>query len=272
LQTTLKIPSGVTLSGEGLSTVLFLDPASGVRDAIVNASDDMHDATICDLVVEGATDPDPGSDPNSRRSYRSTANRGGIIFLAQREGQMQNITLKNVTVRNCTYNGVFISGAKNLNVICCDFNENGASVVPGPRLQHNLLLTHCSNINIKDNRMDTSPHGCGIAFTNCKDATVTNCELARNAWFGMLVTECNKINISGNLVEANDRSGIMIQYLYRGSENITVSKNLIHYNKDFGVESYSGKNIKVLENKYAGNGTDLKSDEKINAEKYIIMQ
>lgn len=272
LPATLKIPSGVTLSGEGLATVLFLDPASGVRDAITNADDDMNDVILCDLVIEGATDPDPGSDPNSRRSYRSTANRGGIIFLGQHEEQMKNITLRNITVKNCTYNGVFISGAKNLNILCCDFNENGASVVPGPRLQHNLLLTHCSNISIKDSRMDTSPHGCGIAFTNCTDTSVANCELARNAWFGMLVTESKNISISGSLIEANDRSGIMVQYLYRGSENVSISNNLIHYNNGFGVEAYSGKNIKSAKNSFAGNGKDLKSNEKIVEEKYLIMQ
>ena len=32
---TLKIPSGVTFSGEGLATILYLDPTAGVRDAIV---------------------------------------------------------------------------------------------------------------------------------------------------------------------------------------------------------------------------------------------
>ncbi len=269
---TLKIPSGITLSGEGLATVLFLDPASGVRDALVNGASDMHNVTICDLVVEGATDPDPGSDPNSRRSSRSTANRGGIILLGQHEGQLKNITLRNVTVRNCTYNGMSASGVDNLNIVCCDFNENGANVVPGPRLQHNLLLTHCSGITIKDSRMDTSPFGCGLALTNCTDVTVNNCELARNAWFGILVTESNNINISGNLVEANDNSGVMIQYLHNGSQNVTVSKNLIHYNNGFGLESYTGKNIKSANNTYAGNGTDLKSDEKISTEKIIIMQ
>jgi parallel beta-helix repeat protein len=271
LPTTLKIPSGVTLAGEGLATVLFLDPTVGVRDAIVNATNDMHDITICDLVVEGANDPDPGSDPNSRRSYRSTANRGGIIFLGQHERQLKNITLRNVTVRNCTYNGVFISGADKLSINCCDFNENGASVVPGPKLQHNLLLTHCSNVSIKDSRLDTSPHGCGISLANCSDASVTNCELARNAWFGILVTESKDISISGNLIEANDRSGIMIQYLYSGSENVTVSNNLIHYNTGFGLEAYAGKNIRSENNKFAGNGPDQKSNEKISAEKYIIM-
>jgi parallel beta-helix repeat protein len=271
LPTTLKIPSGVTLAGEGLATVLFLDPTAGVRDAIVNATNNMHDITICDLVVEGANEPDPGSDPNSRRSYRSTANRGGIIFLGQHERQLKNITLRNVTVRNCTYNGVFISGADKLSINCCDFNENGASVVPGPKLQHNLLLTHCSNVSIKDSRLDTSPHGCGISLANCSDASVTNCELARNAWFGILVTESKDISISGNLIEANDRSGIMIQYLYSGSENVTVSNNLIHYNTGFGLEAYAGKNIRSENNKFAGNGPDQKSNEKISAEKYIIM-
>lgn len=268
----LKIPSGVTLSGEGLTTILLLDPASGMRDAIVNGADDLRDVTICDLVVEGGINPDPGSDPNSSRSYRSNTNRGGILFLGKHEGAMNNITLKNLTVRNCTYNGVFISGAENLNLICCDFNENGASVVPGPRLQHNLLLSHCSTITISDSRLDTSPQGCGIALTNCSDASVKNCEFARNGWYGILVTESSDIQLTGNLVEANDFEGIMVQYLYAGSKNITISNNLIHYNRGFGITSYAGKNINVIHNTFAGNGTDLKSDVKISDEKYINMQ
>jgi parallel beta-helix repeat protein len=272
LPVSLKIPSGVTLSGEGLTTILLLDPASGMRDAIVNAADDLHDVTICDLVVEGATDPDPGSDPNSRRSYRSTANRGGIIFLGKLEGAMKNITLKNLTVRNCTYNGIFISGAENLKVVSCDINENGASVVPGPRLQHNVLLSHCSAATISDSRLDTSPQGCGIALTSCLDITVNNCELARNGWYGMLVTESRNISITGNLVEANDFDGIMMQYLYAGSENVTVSNNLVHYNQGYGIKSYAGKNIKTMRNTFAGNGTDLKSNEKISEQRYILMQ
>jgi len=271
LPATLKIPSGITLSGDGLETVLFLDPASGLRDAVVNASDDMHDITICDLVVEGAPDTDPGSDPNSRRSYRSGANRGGIIFLSQHENQMSNITLRNLTVKNCTYNGVFINAATNVNIICCDFNENGASVIPGPRLQHNLLLTHCSKIDIRESRMDTSPNGCGIALTDCNDVSVANCELARNAWSGLLITKSREIAVSGNLLEANDVNGVLIQYLFNGSDNIKINDNLIHYNTGFGVESYAGKNIKVFRNRYAGNGTDLKSDEKISTDKTIIM-
>jgi len=269
---TLRIPSGVTLSGEGLGTVFMLDPASGLRDAVVNAADDMHDIAICDLVLEGAPDPDPGSDPNSRRSYRGTYNRGGFLFYGKQEGALKNVTFRNVTVRNCTFNGLFITGADQLNLICCDLNENGMSVPSGARQLHNLLLSHCSNVTISDSRMDTSPLGCGIALTNCDNVKVTNCEMARNGWYGMLVSESTNISVTGNLVEANDADGIMVQHLYAGSKNITIANNLIHYNDGFGVISYAGKNIKSSGNRYAGNGADLKSNEKISAEKYINMK
>lgn len=265
----LLIPSGITLSGEGQNTVLFLDPEGG-RDAIVNAESNMHDITICDLVLEGASDPDPGTDPNSRRSFRSTANRGGIMFLGQFEGEMKNITLKNITVRNCTYNGVFISGADNIKIQNCDFSENGSDVVPGPKLQHNLLLTHCKNAVIKDSRLVTSPHGSGLAFNACKHATVEACEIARNAYYGLLITESENITVSGSLIEGNDKSGIMAEYLSKGSDNITVTGSLVQYNNGFGIESYSVKNIKTEGNTLTGNRESLQ--QKIGGEKYIIMQ
>ena len=270
LPTTLKIPSGITLAGEGIGTVLFLDPASGEREALVNAAPDLHDVTIRDLVVEGSVRTEPPSDPNSARSYRGGYNRGGIIFRALTEGQMKQINLTNLTVRNCTFNGVLISGATNVNITRCDFDENGSNVVPGPKLQHNLYLTHCSNINIKDSRLDTSPFGSGIALDHCRDASVTNCEVARNAYYGILIAESKNISVTGNLIEANDQSGVMLEFLSRGSENVTVSKNLILYNNGFGVESYAVRNGKVRDNTYAGNG-NTEEQQKVSGNKYILM-
>lgn len=271
LPATLKIPSGVTLSGEGLETILLLDPTLGLRDAIVNANEDMSNVTLCDFVVEGAPDPDMGTDPNSKRSYRGGSNRGGIIFLGQRENQLQNITIKNLTVRNCTYNGIFICGAKNVNVNGCDLNENGSSVVPGPKLQHNLLLTHCSDVSVKNCRLDTSPFGSGIALANCIDSQITANEIARNGFYGIQITECIRTSASGNLIEANDRSGIMIEYLQKSSNDVSVTHNTIQFNGSFGVESYAALQVRVSNNQYSGNGTDLKSNEKISPEKFIIM-
>ena len=271
LNGTLRMPNNVTLTGEGIGSVLFLDPESGVRDAVVNADPKMHDVTIRDLVIEGNTRTDPGPDPNSTRSLRNPGNRGGIMFLANREGDIKNISLINITVRNCTYNGVFLNGINGLNIVGCDFTENGSSVVPGPRLQHNLLITRSSGIKVKDCRVDTSPYGCGLAFAHCSGAIVNGCEVARNGWFGILITESSDVSISGNLIEANDKSGIMVEFLHRGSENITVSNNIIQFNNGFGLESYSVRKFTQSGNTLEGNGTS-ELQLKISEEKNLIIQ
>jgi parallel beta-helix repeat protein len=271
LPAALRIPSNVSLAGEGIETILFLNPDSGGRDAISNSDPAMHDVTIRDLVIEGSTRIDPGSDPNSVRSFRNQANRGGIIFRTDKQGEIKNINLINITVRNCTYNGVFLNGIDGLNIVCCDFTENGSGVVPGPRLQHNLLITRSSEVIVKDSRLDTSPNGCGLAFANCSGANVSNCEIARNGWYGLLITECNNISLTGNLVEANDKSGVMAEFLYRGSENIIITDNLIQYNNGFGLESYAVRKISQSGNILEGNGTS-ELQQKISEEKSLIMQ
>ncbi|MEP6725019.1 MAG: right-handed parallel beta-helix repeat-containing protein, partial [Bacteroidota bacterium] len=232
---TLKIPSGIILTGTGASTILFLDPASGDREAMINAGIDIHDVTIRDLVIEGCNKTDPGTDPNTYRSFKGGYNRGGILFRAGKDGQMQNISLINLTVRNATYSGVSISGAGNINITNCDFTENGASVPPGPKLNHNLLLAHCTGINISGSRLVTSPSGSGISLDHCSDVMVTNCEIARNGYYGVLIAESKNVVVKGNLVEGNDFSGIMAEFLFNGNENIAITNNRIQFNNGYGV-------------------------------------
>jgi parallel beta-helix repeat protein len=268
---TLKLPSGVTLAGEGLETIIILDPASDNREAIVNANDDLHDITIRDLVVEGSRTTEIHSDPNSTRSYRGGYNRGGILFRSAKETQMKNINLVNLTIQNCTYNGVFISGAANVNITRCNFSENGASVAPGSKLLHNLLLTHCTGVTVKDSRLVTSPLGAGISLEDCNDASISNCEIARNGYYGILIAESKNISVTGNLIEANDRSGVMAEFLYNGSDNISVANNIIQYNAGYGVESYAVKKARVEKNTYAGNG-NITEQQKISNDKFILME
>lgn len=266
LSAPLKIPSGTVLSGEGLETVLFLDPSSGARETIVNSDPDISDVTIRDLVVEGATNPELASDPNSRRSYRSTAIRGGIMFMGNRAGQIKNISLINLTVQNCTWNGVFVNAAENVYISGCNFNESGSSVVPGPRLQHNLLITRCSDVIVENSRLVNSPHGSGLAVAHSGNVRVSNCEIARNAWYGLLITESEGVVVEGNLVEANDRSGIMAEFLYKGSSNILIDNNIIHYNNGYGIEAWSATNLKetgnILEGNRSGEGQVFNSSLK----------
>lgn len=271
LPATVKLPGNVTLAGEGLSTVLFLDPNSGMRDAIVNADSFTRNVTIRDLVIEGSLKSDPGTDPNTNRSFRSNGNRGGIILRASREGDMKNLSFINVSVLNCTFNGVMITGADGVEVTGCNFTENGSTVVPGPRLQHNLLLSHCSNVRVKNSRLDTSPFGSGIALVSCKTVEVTSNEIARNGYYGIDIQESANISISGNLIENNDRSGIMLEFLSKGNQKVYIKDNTIHYNNGFGLESYSTAKIAVGINNLTGNSSGAKQSL-VSDEKKIVMQ
>jgi hypothetical protein len=99
---------------------------------------------------------------------------------------------------------------------------------------------------------------------------VSDCEVARNAWYGMLVSESKNITISKSLIEANDRSGILLEFLYYGNADINISDNLIHYNNGFGLESYATARLKV-QNKYVGNGKSV-AQERISLEKILIQE
>jgi hypothetical protein len=250
---TLRVPSNITLMGEGLSTILFLDPASGEREAIINATPDLHDVVIGHLVIECSNRTDPGTDPNAYRSFKGGYNRGGILFRAEEEGQIQQIHLTNLTVRNGTYSGVSISGGKTISITACDLSENGASVPPGPGLTHNLLLTHCSDVKATGNRLVTSPSGSGMTLDHCSNVDVSYCEIARNGYFGVLVAESRNISFHANLIEANDRSGIMAGFLDKGNKNITIRDNRIQYNNGYGIETYATTPA-LMSNHLEGNG------------------
>ena len=270
LPATLKLPSNITLAGEGIESIVFLDPtAEGMRDAMMNAANDLHDVTIRDLKIEGSNRMDVHSDPNSTRSYKGNYNRGGIILRALKEGQMKNITLHNVSLLNCTYNGLFISGASNVRIESCNFSENGGSAVPGPKLQHNILLTHCDKIFVANSRLVTSPFGSGISVAHCSNAIISKNEIARNAYYGVQIAESNDISVTGNLLEGNDRSGVMVEYLSKGSSNISVSNNQIQHNAGYGLEAFSVKNIKNADNTFVQN---KQGEAQIKTSRIIVME
>ena len=254
LSETLRLKSGLTILGEGLGTILFLDPSSASRDLISNQGDSLHDVLISDLVLECSNRTEVPSDPNSNRSFRGGWNRGGIILRTEKKGAIRNLTLQHVTVRNATYNGVLINGADKVSIRNCDFNENGGSVVPGPRLQHNLLISHSRNISITNCRLSTSPAGCGLALDHCEDLNISGCEISRNGWDGILVAETRDLRITGNLIEANDRHGLNAEWLHDGSTGLTVTGNRIQYNAGHGIHASAVKAWSASDNKMEGNG------------------
>ena len=271
LKQTLKIPSGTQLTGEGLETVLLFE---SVRYYAVSAKDTlMSDVRISNMVIEGAISHELPSDPNAGRFGRTGRYANmltGIAFLGQTPGSMKNIVLQNVTVINFSRHGVFIAGAENLEITNCDISDNGASVIPGPRLQHNLLLKHANRVHIRDSRFDTSLAGCGIALANCSDAVVENCEIARNAWFGVLLSTSDNVAINGNLIEGNSDSGVMSEYLYSGCRNLSINNNIVQYNKGYGIEAYAAEKISLSGNRYHLNGR-FSEQENISEQRKIIL-
>ncbi len=266
----LILPSGVTLAGEGLETVLFLDPASGARDAIVHTNEALQQVTLRDLVIEGSIHTEIHSDPNSRRSFRGGSSRGGILLQTAIPGKIKNIRLERITVRNCTYNGAFLNGIQGLSVISCDFNENGSSVIPGPKLQHNLLITRCDQVRVENCRLTTSPFGSGVAIAHSRNVHIQDSEISRNAYYGMLITESEAVSIRRNLVEGNSRSGILLEFLWKGSRQVTLRDNLIHFNNGYGIESYHTTALTASDNQLTGNGT-LEKQENFDPDKKLLM-
>ncbi|HKE26924.1 MAG TPA: alginate lyase family protein [Bryobacteraceae bacterium] len=255
----LRLPSGVTVAGMGRDSILFLDPkapAGNVGLAIVNGVTDLHDVTLRDFVIEGSVRTVTATDPNSDRrvrSYQNAPNRGGISFAAEHAGQMKNIRLEHLTVRNCTHNGVAIRGAEHVEIISSDFSGNGSSVVPGPGLEHNLLLTHAANVLIRDSRLDASLWGSGLDIATSHDITVSGSELARNARWGVYTTESRSVRVLNSLAEGNDTGGIAFDSLMEGCRDLEIRNNVVRNNAGPGIATGGATGI-VDKNDLADNG------------------
>ena len=257
----LRIPSGITLAGQGRNTILILGPRLGGK-TVVNATPTIRDVVIRDLLIEGATNPVANYDPNSERrtrSYMNAPSREGISFQADSLGQMQNIKLLHITVQNFTKNGVTIRGARRVEVIDCDISDNGGSVVPGAGFHHNLHLTRITGGQVINSRMDTSPWGSGLDLSFARDFLVANNETARNKLAGITCRESQTIRIIGNLAEGNDTDGIALPVLYQGTQDVVIEDNILQYNGRYGIFATDLDGSKIVKNKEVYNGVQRAS-------------
>jgi parallel beta-helix repeat protein len=237
LPAALRLPSGVTLSGQGGATVLMLDPKL-TGPAIVNADDALHDVTLRDLIIEGARSSKLPGDPNSARRPRARPDapaRGGIR-LAAKDDSLRNIRLERLTVRNCTESGVSIAGATGIVVTACSFTDNGARVAPGAGTHHNLSLLRVSQCQVIDSRLNNSPAGSGANIASSRDVTLAGCEIARSVFWGVWSNDSQDIRIRSNLVEGNEAGGIQFGADKDGCRRIEVRDNRVQNNGGYGIE------------------------------------
>ncbi|GAB6007854.1 right-handed parallel beta-helix repeat-containing protein [Dysgonomonas reticulitermitis] len=262
LKESLMIPSGIHLRGEGLNTVLICE--SAVRTAAIMLKDlDAHDITIENLVLDGAWEHDAGSDPNTgrfQRTGRLSNTLTGISFRGEAGHDLRNVIFKDLTVINFSRSGVYLSDVQGVEIDRCNFSDNGSHVVPGPRLQHNLLIHHSQGIRIRNSRFDTSLRGCGILAEHCQNIYIEACEVARNGWHGIMMAECQDGVTEGCLIEGNDGCGFYGDYFYSGSKNLSVKNNKIQYNNEYAVKCFAVTGLSIGNNVYRWNGAEDKQE------------
>jgi hypothetical protein len=234
LSATLRVPSGVTIAGTGIDCVLFLDPAQNRYEAaLVNADPDMHDVVLRDFVIEGASVPVAPRDPNSEVMKRSSERgpiRAGILLLAEQKAGMHNLRFEHITVRNCTFSGVYIYGLEGLDVVNCDLSGNDGEVPPGPGKNHNLKLDHVSKAAISGSRLSDCMFGCGVAISFGQDISIRDCELARNGLDGVRIAESRQVTVEACLAEGNSATGIGQQTWMDANQGVVLRNNTLRNN------------------------------------------
>ena len=233
LPATLRLPSGVTIAGTGLDCVLFLDPKAGYETAIANADPDMHDVTLRDLVIEGGEEPEASRDPNSDVSRRRLAHgpiRAGIVFQNDGKAKMRKVRLEHVTVRNCTYYGVELFCAEDVEIVNCDISGSGGMVPPGSGKNHNLKTNRVARVAISGSRFDDSMWGHGIAVIFGRDVTIRDCEIARNQLDGVMIAESRRVTVEDCLAEGNGGAGITQEIWMDRNRDITTRNNILRNN------------------------------------------
>jgi len=262
LDASLKMPDDVVLAGQGNETILFLKPDLQMP-TIVNANKKMHDVAIRDLLIEGASSTETPFDPNDarrKRSYMSAPSRGGILFLADQEHQMQNIRIENITIQNFTQNGLSICGADQIVIKNCNITGNGSNVVPGAGFYHNLHLSHTNKVEISNSRFDDSQWGNGVDILFSQDITISNCETSRNESSGIRCTENKQVTITNCLSEGNDANGFSFDAFMEGSDHILIKNNLIRNNKQRAIFKEKCYNFIPVNNQIIDNGIEDKKD------------
>ncbi|WP_162418808.1 heparinase II/III family protein [Cyclobacterium roseum] len=255
----LLIPAETHLEGQGASSILMLE-AGKAGVTIRNKVPDIQQVVIRHLLIEGAASVDPGSDPNQgrrKRARQSALRREGLVFSAEKEGQIQHITLENVTVRNFTKHGVSIRGAENVQIIGCDFSDNGSNVVPGKGLHHNLHLLRVTEVKVTDGRFSNSPWGSGIHLSFGKNIVLAGNESSRNKLHGIHITESKTGLLERNLLEGNDRHGLFLDNWMEGVHDFEVKRNIFRNNGGKGNRSLEAKQVTIGYNLSVDNKEDI---------------
>lgn len=234
----INVTSNVTLRGSGASTVIRLDdnaPSMRSTAGIVRMKDDTQSGvakrvlhvTLEDFVVDGNRDHQlPGTDEKKFGFYaegdfitlRRLVARNCAGYGYDPHAHLDSIPSTNVLIEDCEASGNAADGFVLDNVKNSTFRRNYAH--DNDRHGFNLV-TVTSGVTLSDNRALRNGATGLMAQNGAHDVVIQSCELAENAFQGMVLRDADGCTVSGNTFRANRRSGLLL----RLADHTTVSAN-----------------------------------------------
>jgi hypothetical protein len=143
---------------------------------------------------------------------------------------MKNLRFEQLTVRNCIFSGVALSGAEKVEIVNCDFSANGGATPPGPGKNHNLKLNHVAQVSVTGSRLSNAMFGAGVEVSFGRAIAIRNCEAARNALEGVRLAQCAQVTVEGCLAEGNGAAGIAQLLWAEPNQQVVLHGNTLRNN------------------------------------------
>ena len=248
IRESIALRTGMTLQGEGAGSVLKLAPDANVP-LLVNATEDMHDVTIRNLVIDGGLQPEEqkyGREHHAQRDkYKDIGRKQvfGILFTSYRKGPMKDIRLERVTITGCAM-GCHIKGAEGVTLTQCLFAGNGAIEA----FFHNVYLRRDKVVRIDHCVFRDSPTGNGFNGSYMEDVEVTNCLASGNHFRGIRFAETKGIVIRDCIARKNGNAGLIINSEKKGCRTFALIGNVSERNGANGIEIRSSGDGELKDN------------------------
>jgi parallel beta-helix repeat protein len=254
ISNTLMVYSNTVIAGEGI-----IDATSVATDAFVIYGSNVQGNEGKNIRIEGITVLNAG--------------RFGIqIYGVGYAYKPTNITIENVTTKNCTAGGIYINSATYIRISKC-YNDGGYRAVgiesPKPttptttltdaeRYSKYIIIEHCTSVNTTQFAYQTF-YSDFISIIGCHaDGSLTTSG-DRSC---VTIDRSNNVTVSGNVLRNAPGNAIFVT----GSENVTIEGNSIYAptTSNYGIQVYynaetdedvvikESKNITVAANSIRG--------------------
>jgi hypothetical protein len=248
IRESIALRHGVTFEGEGVGSTLKLAPGANVP-LLVNATEDMHDVTIRNLVIDGGLQPTEqkyGREHHAQRDkYKDVGRKQvfGILFTSYKKGPIKGIRLERVTITGCAM-GCHIKGAEGVTLTQCLFAGNGAIEA----FFHNVYLRRDKVVRIDHCVFRDSPTGNGFNGSYMEDVEVTNCLASGNHFRGIRFAETKGIVIRDCIARKNGNAGLIINSEKKGCRTFALIGNVSERNGANGIEIRSAGGGELRDN------------------------